>query len=404
MVAQRSAYYRDRLPRDRFPRERFPELPILEKAALQDPDISATLLTCPPQGLGTITSSGSTGQPVRVWRSATDQAELSAVWSRAYRAYGMGLLRQLVSRKVNVGSGRPAVKQGPATLLRKLGIGSIHQLSSFDPTPAQLDVLRSVKPEFLTAYGIAMELLAEAVIEAGITDIRPRLLYTSGTPLSPRGQELAERAFGMRPYDVYAANEVGPIAWECPIERGTLHLNDDTQIVELVDDEGNVVPDGETGQVVVTPLLCLSQPLIRYRVGDLARRLGGACSCRRGLGRLSPVQGRTQHLLMAPDGRTLNTVMVSAIMGPFSEVRRYQVRQPTPEMLEIADVPHKDWTPGARERVKQAFHDRLGTSFDIRIAEADDLPLAPSGKFQTIVPYGGAAFLRPPPAPGSELP
>jgi phenylacetate-CoA ligase len=69
---------------------------------------------------------------------------------------------------------------------------------------------------------------------------------------------------------VYAANEVGPIAWECPSHPGALHLNDDTQITEIVDETGPPVRNGDSGQVVVTQLLCTAQPLIRYRIATSA--------------------------------------------------------------------------------------------------------------------------------------
>ena len=75
-------------------------------------------------------------------------------------------------------------------MLRKLGLLQVHQLSSFDSMEHQLDVLRRVKPQLLSAYGIGLELVSEAVVAAGIDEIRSRVVYTSGTALSQRGREL----------------------------------------------------------------------------------------------------------------------------------------------------------------------------------------------------------------------
>ena len=112
--------------------------------------------------------------------------------------------------------------------LRELGIlPQLHQLASFDRPERQIAVLRQVKPHMISAYAVGLELLAEAVMDAGAHDIRPRIVYTSGTALTPRCRALSARAFGVEPLDVYAANEVGPIAWECPAHRGALHLNAD---------------------------------------------------------------------------------------------------------------------------------------------------------------------------------
>jgi phenylacetate-CoA ligase len=356
-------------------------LPVLEKPTLQQR--GGELLTRPlSKGSVTITTSGSTGQPLRIHRSPADQAQVSAAWARIFRAYG----RRNFDRQVNIGSGRSVARKGPAAVLRKLGLLQVYQLSSFDSMEHQLEVLRRIKPQLLSAYGIGLELIAEAVVAAGIQDIRPRVVYTSGTALSRRGRTLAEEAFGRRPLDVYAANEVGPIGWECPVAPGALHLNDDTQITEILDEQGHPAPPGEVGQVVVTQLLCLTQPLLRYRIGDLARLRSEPCSCGRGLRLMSPVLGRTQHTIRAPDGRSLNTVVVSAIMGSIPEIRRYQVRQTGARDLLVLIIPCEGWSPGVEDAIHRGFQERLGDAFRYDILTVDELRLAPSGKFQTIVP------------------
>ncbi|HEY4649193.1 MAG TPA: hypothetical protein VIG95_08785, partial [Gemmatimonadales bacterium] len=202
----------------------------------------------------------------------------------------------------------------------------------------------------------------------------------------PRGRQLAEQAFGRRPLDVYAANEVGPIAWECPAQPGALHLNDDSQIIEVLDEQGHPAPPGEVGQVVVTQLLCLTQPLIRYRIGDVTRLREEPCPCGRGLRLMSPVLGRTQHTIRSPDGRVLNTVVVSAIMGAVPEIKRYQIRQTGPRDLLILIIPSAGWSPASEDAIHRGFQERLGNAFRYDILLVDDIRLAPSGKFQTVLP------------------
>jgi phenylacetate-CoA ligase len=356
-------------------------LPVLEKATVQQRG-SELLSPAAPKKTVTITTSGSTGQPLRIFRSVEDQAQVSAVWARIFKAYG----RRTFDRQVNIGSGRSVARKGPAAVLRKLGLLQVHQLSSFDSLEHQVETLQRVRPQLLSAYGIGLELISEAVMAAGIHNIRPRVVYTSGTALSPRGRTLAEQAFGVRPLDVYAANEVGPIAWECPAEPGALHLNDDVQITEILDDEGHPAVPGEVGQVVVTQLLCLTQPLIRYRIGDLARLRPDLCRCGRTLRLMSPVLGRTQHTIQAPDGRMLNTVVVSAVMGSIPEIKRYQVRQTSPSNLLILVIPGGGWSPATEDSIHRGFRERLGDAFRYDVLAVDDIRLAPSGKFQTIVP------------------
>jgi phenylacetate-CoA ligase len=385
-VAYRAPYYRELFNRAKIAPGELTEaslqrLPILEKAALRS--AGDLILPDPAAAMFPITTSGSTGIPLQLQRNQRDQAEISALWARVFAAYG----RRTRDRQVNVGSGRAVAKKGPVVRLRELGIlPQLHQLASFDPPQRQIALLRDVKPHMISAYAVGLELLAEAVVEAGVEDIRPRIVYTSGTALTPRCRALSTRAFGVEPFDVYAANEVGPIAWECPIHRGALHLNDDAQITELVDEEGRRVPDGASGQVVVTQLLGMAQPLIRYRIGDLTALLAERCECGRALRLMHPVEGRTRHIIRSPEGMVINTITVSSILSSADEVRRYQVRQTGSRELRILVVPSASWNGDSPAAVRARFIERLGNAFQYEVVRVDDLPIAPSGKFQTIIP------------------
>jgi phenylacetate-CoA ligase len=357
-------------------------LPVLEKATLHAAEEHG-LLAEPADTLFPVTTSGSTGQPLRVYRSHRDQAQVSALWARVLHAYGHGYF----DRQVNINTGRAVARTGPVAMLRRLHVlPEIRHISSFEPVDRQIEILREHRPSTFSSYAMSLELIADALLERGITDIRPKLVFSAAMPLSDRGRDAIERAFGVAPLDVYVTAELGTLAWECPDERGALHLNDDMQIVEILDDSDQPLPDGETGQVVVTQLCCLAQPLIRYRLGDLAARIPGPCGCGRGLARLSPVQGRTRHVIRTPDGRVLYGMMISTVVKPFHEVRHWQLRQTAADALRLLVVPSPTWRPEAAKEIARRLEETFGGGLRFEVEPVADIPLAPTGKLQTVVP------------------
>jgi phenylacetate-CoA ligase len=356
-------------------------LPILEKVTLKEQVLG--MLTVPASALFEMSSSGSTGRPVTVYRSEREQAEVSAVHARIHAAFG----RRPLDRQVSIGSGKAAAAKGPVALLRRTGLlPAMHRLSSFDTLASQVEALRRIRPHVLSGYSVAIEQLAEAVIAAGGLASTPRLVYTGSMATSERCRRLVEQAFGVRPLDVYATMETGPLAWECPEYPGDYHLNDDVQLIEIVDDEGRRVPDGATGEVVVTPLTCLSNPLFRYRLGDLAARRRHDCPCGRGLALLGPIAGRSTEIVRTPDGRVLNTALLGSCFSKQLEIRRWQAHQTAPDALRILLVVSPEWTEQGREAALATMRHNLGQAIRYELVVVDDIPLAPNGKFQTIVP------------------
>jgi phenylacetate-CoA ligase len=203
---------------------------------------------------------------------------------------------------------------------------------------------------------------------------------------SERCRRLVEQAFGLRPLDVYATMETGPLAWECPESPGDYHLNDDVQLLEIVDERGRRVPDGETGEVIVTPLTCLSHPLFRYRLGDLAARRARRCRCGRGLALLSPVAGRASDVIRTGDGRVLNSAVLGSCFSDHSEIRRWQAHQTAPDALRILLLTGPEWSEPARDAVRASIRHYLGDAMRCELVPVEEIPLAPNGKFQTIVP------------------
>ncbi len=97
-------------------------------------------------------------------------------------------------------------------------------------------------------------------------------------------------------YGTYAATEMQTAFTECHGAHGG-HLHPELLIVELLDDEGNAVPQDAPGEITITTLGVEGMPLLRYRTGDIARMYYEPCICGRTSPRLGPVLGRKQQMI-----------------------------------------------------------------------------------------------------------
>ena len=110
-------------------------------------------------------------------------------------------------------------------------------------------------------------LFARFLRERGIRAYRPQSLVTSAEMLEEEDRRTLEEVFGCPVFNRYGCREVSVIASECPAHSG-LHVNAECLLVEIETPSGPADP-GEVGAILVTDLLNLAMPLIRYRIGDL---------------------------------------------------------------------------------------------------------------------------------------
>ena len=128
--------------------------------------------------------------------------------------------------------------------------------------------------------------LAEIAAEKGLdlTSGKVRRIIVAGEPGGsiPATRALIEKLWpGVRVVDHHGMTEVGPVTYECPEQRGTLHVMESAFFAEVIDPEsGTAVGPGEDGELVLTNLGRLGSPLFRYRTGDMVRRASDVrCIC-----------------------------------------------------------------------------------------------------------------------------
>jgi phenylacetate-CoA ligase len=123
-----------------------------------------------------------------------------------------------------------------------------------------------------------------------------------------------EALWGAPVFSTYASTELATTFCECEARQGG-HVRPELMVVEIVDEQGQPLPPGAHGEVVVTPLGVTGMPLIRFKTGDISYLIDAPCTCGRNTLRLAPVLGR-KHQMLKYKGTTLfPNALLAALEG-----------------------------------------------------------------------------------------
>lgn len=143
--------------------------------------------------------------------------------------------------------------------------------------------------------------LAEAINERGIRDkIKLKAGIFGAEPWTEEMRHNIEEALGIKAYDIYGLTEIsGPgVSFECEEQAG-MHIQEDHFIPEIINPEtGEVLPEGEVGELVFTCITKKAFPLIRYRTRDLCYLTRKPCSCGRTHIRMHKPMGRSDDMMV----------------------------------------------------------------------------------------------------------
>lgn len=320
------------------------KLPLLTKADVRAAGVELYEGGAIPKDGITRYTSGSTGNRLVLHQSDEDGFRLFCTWFRAYWSNGqrpwhrIALITDLDTVKKTK---KPAVGTAPLLLW-----------SGQDPRE-QVAALSDYRPQVIRGFNQSLGLLARAVLKAGVTGIRPKVVFGLGELSDARARASIQRAFGVPLSDVYACQEVGCIAWECP-EQHRYHLNADNMIVEILKD-GRPAAPGEPGLVVITSLALRQMPMIRYVLGDVASLSSARCLCGRGLPVLELLQGRADDFVTLPSGRVIPPIGTFAhVLEEEEAVIQYLVLQESPDRL-VVKIVAPEVTGEAKERIHRGI-------------------------------------------------
>ena len=141
-------------------------------------------------------------------------------------------------------------------------------------------------------------------------------------------REEVEKKLNLKATDIYGLSEImGPgVAQECQCSKLGMHISEDHFLPEVINPEtGEVLPEGEEGELVFTTLTKEAFPLIRYRTRDITRLYREPCACGRTLVRMAKVTGRTDDMLIIRGVNVFPSQVEHVLMGVEGVEPHYQI-------------------------------------------------------------------------------
>ena len=295
-----SPYYREILahyPDKEYTLESLQELPITAKVDYAER--GQEFIAVPQEEIADLgLTSGTTGQPCLIAYTKRDLARLGYSDATGFLAAGIRpgdrcLLTCTLDRCFIAGM---AYYNG----IVALGASAIR--NGLNTVESHAEILTRLKPQAIIGVPSFLARLIQYLEENKLDGHSIRTAVCIGEPLRKsdlRFTELGERLNDYWPgaiHSTYAASETQSSFTECAECAGG-HPAADLVIPEILDQNGNRLPDGEIGEIVLTPLQVQGLPLLRFRTGDMGFILPGACPCGRNTPRLGPIVGRKAQML-----------------------------------------------------------------------------------------------------------
>lgn len=361
--------------------EQLENWPVLGKAELRANPAAFVADDCDRRALFQEHTSGTTGSPLTLWWSRdTVRAWYALFEARWRRWYGVSRRDrwaicggQLVTP---VQQARPPYWVWNAAL-RQLYLSTYHLSDA--TLPSYLAALHRYRVRYIYGYSSALHVLARRAEHAGQLDLR--VAITAAEPLLEHQRSAIAGAFRCPVRETYGMSEIVAAAAEC--DSGRLHLWPEVGWIEILNDAGELRPDG-MGELVCTGLFNPDMPLIRYRVGDRAGipATSPPCSCGRTLPILRELEGRVDDVLYTRDGRIVGRLdpVFKAELG----IREAQVIQESLDVVRVRYVPAATFASHDAQAIIRGLQARLG-SVTVTLEAVDSIARDARGKFHAVV-------------------
>ena len=359
--------------------EDFEKIPFTDKADLRNAYPLGIQAVPDEQVVRIHSSSGTTGKPVIIPYTAKGVDDWATMFARCYEIAGITKKDRI---QITPGYGLWTAGIGFQAGCEKLGAMAIPMGPG--NTDKQIQMMIDLESTVLCATSSYALLLAEEINKRGLRD---KIRLKKGVIGSERWSEAKRKyiadALGIELYDIYGLTEIyGPgIGVNCLGQNG-MHIFDDYLYTEIIDPvTGEVLPDGEEGEIVITTLVKEGAPLIRFRTHDLSRIIPGPCPCcDRTYPRLDTIKGRSDDMFKV-HGVNMFPAQVEEILGMVDGVSsEYKIDIAHDDannrdiIMVTAEAEGRVDFNATAEKIKQLFKSKMNVTPKVAIIALNTLP------------------------------
>jgi phenylacetate-CoA ligase len=330
-------------------------------------------------------SSGTTGNATVVGYTKNDVNVFAEVVARSLVSYGV-TENDVVQNAYGYGlfTGGLGLHYGAEKL------GALTVPMSGGNTPRQLMLMKDFGTTVLCStpsYALNVaDFIETSMPDFKIESTKLRVGVFGAEPWTEEMRQEIERRLKIDAYDIYGLSEViGPgVSAECSQKKG-LHVFEDHFYVEIINPEtGEVLPEGEKGEIVYTSLTKEAFPGIRYRSRDITRLYHDGCSCGRTLVKMDKVSGRSDDMLIIRGVNVFPSQIEAVLMGFKDTEPHYQIivdRKGSMDDIEVmVEINEKIFSDEIKvmnnlsKNIADRFKSSLGISAKITLVEPQTIP------------------------------
>lgn len=367
---------------EKFELDDLQKLPFLEKEELRKFGTSTLLSSKAEKNGQFFTSSGSTGTPVKILFSLAMHQRWSAAFEARIRHWA-GVTRfdsrgMIGGRKVLGTRHTPPFYRYNA--IEKQVYFSIYHLSKQNARN-YYQAIQKYNLDYMTGYAISNGVLASFINEMNWEPLPLKAVITSSEKLTQTMRDNFAKAYSCKTFDSYGSIEACSLISET--KNGDFLASPDVGIIEIINSDFSKTNLAEPGEIISTGFLNYDQPLIRFRVGDMAilkQEWGHSNGLEMPI--YSEIIGRTDDVLTFGDGRTIASF--NRFFADLSAIRETQVIQTELNTLLIKLVRTSEYNSLTEKALLSSIQSRLGDSVKVNLEYVEEIPRNNNGKFKAV--------------------